>query len=138
MSGVICALAGGGQNRYQGSATVTVGQYYDPNPSFSFVYYGYSTGLIGSVSPTTWAQTNDFIRSLTFVQILTAPTSQWITFQVEGSEPNSGWTTMVVNGTPLNRVDATYSTGTNTTWTWFGAANSFGTTIGATRLVTWS
>lgn len=137
MTGITCALAGAGGNPYQGSANVTVGMYYDPNPSFSFVYYGYSTGLIGSVSPSTWSQTNATIRALTFVQVFTTPT-QWITFSVTGSYPNSGWTTMNVNGTILNRSAATYSNdGTNTTWTWFGASNSFGTTVGAVRPVSW-
>ena len=137
MTGIICALAGGGTS-YAGSATVTVGTYYDPNPSFSFRYWGYEAGFIGSVSPSTWSGTGFTIRDLKYVEVYTTPT-QWINFQVVGSAPNSGWTTMTVDGTTLNRVDATYdNNGTNTTWTWFGASNSFGTTVGATKVVTWA
>lgn len=137
MTGIIAALAGSG-SRFAGSATVTVGTYYDPNPSFSFRFWGYDDGLIGSVSPSTWANTGLTISDLKYAEVYTTPT-QWVNFQVLGSAPNSGWETMTVNGTPLSRSAASYTNnGTDTTWTWFGAANSFGTTAGATKVVTWA
>lgn len=138
MTGIMCALAGGGGVVYAGTATVTVGMYYDPDPSFSFRFWGFTPGVMGSVTPSTWSGTGFSINDLKYVEVYTTPT-QWINFQVVGSAPNSGWTTMTVNGTTLNRVDATYdNNGTNTTWTWFGASNSFGTTVGATKVVTWA
>ena len=138
MTGVICALAGAGGSVYAGSTTVTVGFYYDPNPSFSFAFYGFGGAPGGAVSPSTWGGTGFPITDLKYVEVYTTPT-QWINFQVLGSAPNSGWTTMTVDGATLNRVNASYSNdGTYTTWTWFGASNSFGTTIGATKVVTWA
>lgn len=139
MTGIMCALAGSGGPVYAGSATVTVGTYYDPDPSFSFRYWGYESLIgMGSVSPSTWGGTGFSISDLKYVEVYTTPT-QWINFQVVGSVPNSGWTTMTVAGTTLNRADASYSNdGTKTTWTWFGASNSFGTTVGATKVVTWA
>ena len=46
---------------------------------------------------------------------------------------------MDVAGGVLNRASASYTnSGTETYWIWFGASNSFGTTVGATKVVTWS
>lgn len=138
MTGIMCALVGAGGSKYAGSTTVTVGIYYDPNPDFSFVFYGFGSTSGGAVSPSTWSATGLTINDLKYVYVYTSG-NQWINFQVVGLAPNSGWTTMTVDGTALNRVDASYSyDGVNTTWTWFGASNSFGTAVGATKVVTWA
>lgn len=138
MTGIIAALAGSGERRYAGSTTVTTGRYYDPNPSFSFQYLGYNSIVsIGSVSPNNWASTGSTFVQVMYVQVYTTPT-QWVTFGVNGSYPNSGWDTMTVASSSYSRSAASYSNdGTNTVWTWFGEANPFGG-IGDTRLVTWS
>jgi len=48
---------------------------------------------------------------------------------------NSGWVTVTVGGVDFARSAATFA---GTTWTWAGAANPFGTTIGASVVATFS
>ena len=138
MTGIICTLAGGASARYTGSAVVTTGRYYDPNPSFSFQYLGYSNPTsTGSITPNTWGGTNANFLQVMYVQIYTNPT-QWVTFGAYGSFPNSGWETMTVGATTLNRSAASYdNNGSQTTWTWSGQSNLFGS-AGNTRTVTWA
>jgi hypothetical protein len=132
MTGITCALAGSGGSIYVGSTTVTVGSYTDPG---SFTIYGYVDFLAGNATPTKWAGTGG-----NFVQLCWYDSGvDFVAFAVEGVFPNEGWTTMTVGGVPFTRTSGNYSTnGTSTTWTWLTASNPYGTTIGATRAITWS
>jgi len=136
MTGIMCALAGssgGGGSIYAGTATVTVG-YLTGGDFFS---YGFGAGGQGSIDPTTWANSGLNVTELKDVYFEGEPV--WLAFQVEGSAPNSGWETLTVDGTTIDRVDASYSNnGTYTTWTFVGAPTLFGTTAGATRFVEWA
>jgi hypothetical protein len=130
MTGIMCALAGG-SGIYSGFATVTVGQYVD----VSFTVWGYSSGLAGSVSPATWAGTGATIEQLGWFDAGV----DFVALRVDAGFPNEGWTTMTVDGVPFTRVSASYATdSTYTIWNWITASNPFGTTIGATKAVTWS
>lgn len=131
MTGVTCALAGASGNIYQGSATVTVGQYVDP----SFTIWGFVGFLAGSVTPTTWANTG-----ANFTQLCWYDSGvDFVIIQVSGTSPNEGWETMTVGGVPFTRASASYSAdGTNTSWTWLTASNPYGTSVGATKAIIWS
>lgn len=129
MTGITCAVAGSGS--YIASTTVTVGFY--SNPPSTVATYGFADYVGGSVSPSTWNGRN-------LLEILwedTLLSGKQVVFVVAGSLPNSGWTTMTIDGNVYNRVDATYTLGSNTNWTWSSVTNPFGTTVGATKTVTW-
>lgn len=66
--------------------------------------------------------------------------SQGLLFELAGVQSNSGWTTMTVGGLSLSRSSATFITlGTSgSRWSWTGQSNPFGTTAGATKVVTFT
>ena len=56
---------------------------------------------------------------------------------------NSGWTTMNVAGVNFTRSSATFSNSNDATvgqtiWSWTTSSNPFGTTVGATKVVTFT
>lgn len=135
MTGVIAVLAGSA-SLYTGSATVTVG--YLDNGSNAF-YYGYASNIsMGSIAPATWAGSNLPFYILQYINAYGFGTTS-VQFSVTGNTPNSGWETMDIAGTTYSRSAASYSyNGSTTTWIWNAPSNPFGTTIGATKAVTWS
>lgn len=136
MSGVLCAIAGAtGTVSYTGTATVTVGYY---NPSSLVDYYGFNPQA-GSVSPSTWADSGLPFRILDYYHEYSVGLTG-VVFYVTGYAPNAGWTTMDVAGTSYSRSSASYGyDGTYTSWVWSPAStNPYGTTVGATKVVTWS
>jgi hypothetical protein len=133
MTGITCALAGSGGSEYLGEAEVTVG-YAEGGDFFSF---GFDIGGQGSIDPATWANSELPFAQLKDVYFEGEPA--WLAFQVSGSAPNSGWETLTVDGTTIDRVDASYSNnGTFTTWIFIGAPTVFGDTVGDTRFVEWA
>lgn len=137
MTGITCALAGSGGVVYTGSATVTTGYYSAPSGTD---YYGcFVPGLIGDISPRTWAGTGLLVNRLVWSSDPSLPPgSDNVQFSVAGLAPNTGWTTMTVGGVPFTRASASYSQdGTSTNWLWFTASNPFGG-AGATRAIIWS
>jgi hypothetical protein len=131
MTGITCALAGSG-GRIAGTSTVTSG-YAEGGDFYS---YGFGTGGQGSITPALWANTSFPVATLKDVYFEGA--MAWIDFSVTGNASNSGWSTMTVNGTSLNRVDASYSyNGTTTSWIFVGAPNLFGI-LGSVRTVVWA
>ena len=131
MTGIMCALAGAGGLRYAWTATVTVGY----TQAGEFFSYGFGAGGQGSIDPATWANSGLNFGQLKDVYVNGVPA--WLDFTVIGSAPNSGWETLTVGGTTLNRVDASYSSGSSTSWIFGGAPTVFGNTVGATRFVVW-
>lgn len=133
MTGIMCALAGVGGSIYAGSAVVTTGVYDNGVDIVS----GFASGIVGSVSPTTWANTGRSFTGLyhynyTDIELI------GVVFSISGSAPNSGWTTMTVNGVVFTRASASYSMdGSTTRWEWPGVSSPFGG-FGATRTVVWS
>lgn len=133
MTGILCALAGSGGSPYTGTATVTVGYL----AAGSFYSYGFGAGGQGSIDPATWANSGLNVAELKDVYSSGSPV--YLFFSVSGSAPNSGWETLTVDGTTLNRVDASYANnGSVTSWTFNGAPTVFGTSVGATKVVTWA
>ena len=131
MTGIMCALAGAGGLRYAWTATVTVGY----TQAGEFFSYGFGAGGQGSIDPATWANSGLNFGQLKDVYVNGVPA--WLDFTVIGSAPNSGWETLTVGGTTLNRVDASYSSGSSTSWIFYGAPTVFGTTVGDTRAAIW-
>lgn len=133
MTGIMCALVGSGGSPYTGTATVTVGF----ASAGGFSSYGKGGSGQGSIAPTTWANSGLTVDQLKDVYSSGVPA--WLDFTVAGSAPNSGWETLTVGSTTLNRADASYTNnGTSTTWIFNGAPVVFGTTVGATKVVTWA
>lgn len=123
MTGITCAVAGSGS--YIASTTVTVGT----RSSGGTTFYGYDA-IMGSVNPSNW-------NGLIIVDINWNSTNELL-FRVEGKVPDAGWQTMTIGSTVYNRVDAAYYySAPNTLWIWSGVSNPFGTSVGATRKVTW-
>lgn len=145
MSGILCAQTGGLPN-YKGSATVTVGYYNISSSGFYADFWGFPNigATPGSIVPTNWADSNLPIIDLDYrLVIITGDPSTVIrlNFIVTGYAPNMGWTTLDVAGTTYNRTAAGYSyDGTQTGWSWDASStgNPFGSTVGATKVVTWS
>lgn len=117
-------------SRYLDQQTVTVGHYI----SFGFDVYGYSSS-IGSISDGTCNfKNNASIRQLTYTS-----GSPALYFMVNGSG-NSGFTTMTVDNTNFARTNASFTQYSNFVfWQWSNVStNPFGTTVGATKTVTWT
>ena len=138
MSGVLCPQ-GGNLPTLTGSATVTVGLRTIP-ASPDIIYWGKVFTFAGSVAPTTWGSSGATLSALCWVDA-GVPGAVFSFMAVVGYVPNSGWTTYTVAGTPFNRADASYSfdaINNQTTWSWNPSSNPYGTTIGATKAVSWS
>jgi len=105
--------------------TVTVGTL-----SFKgFDQYGFNLGICGSITDGTFG----FISNAPIETLVWTNTNALI-FQITGIYANSGWTKVTIAGVDFLRTAASYSTNTApdfTSWTWSGAANVFGTTVGA-------
>lgn len=102
--------------------------------------YGFESGLIGSISD----GTSNIYGGASITNISHVSSSggnKSLFFVVSGSRANSGWTTMDIAGSTYSRSSATYTDfGTTTEWAWLFTAgtNPFGTTVGATKTVTWT
>ena len=137
MTGVISALAGGGAPNFLGSATVTVGTFSLP-PVLRYGAEPYDVSYpYGAIAPTKWADSGLIINGLYHTYNGTAYA---VVMRVTGYAPNFGWNTLTINGTAYLRVNASYSyDGTQSIWNWATTStNPFGTTINATRAVSWS
>ena len=144
MSGVLCAQMGGLPN-YLGSATVTVGYFNSSGSGTNADFWGWLGAIPnpGSISPSTWADSGLLIDDLDYrVITISSPYSviYRVLFFVNGYAPNIGWTTLTIAGNAYQRADASYSyNGTQTSWSWATTStNPFGTTVGATKAVSWS
>ena len=138
MTGVIAALAGSGRIvDYTGSATVTVGYY---NIGGTIDYWGFiESPATGSVAPSSWATSGLTFRNLNYVNDNAGTTL--VVFSVNGFAPNSGWSTLSVAGSNYSRSSASYAynSGDNfTQWYWTAASNPYGTTVGATKALSWT
>lgn len=137
MSGILCAQTGGLPN-YKGSATVTVGTLKITN----FEAWGWLPGTPdpGAISPSTWADSGLLIDGIDYRIVTFSGTQYRVLFFVNGYAPNIGWTTLTIAGNTYQRADAAYTyNGTQTSWNWITTStNPFGTTVGATKAVSWS
>lgn len=141
MSGILCATLGGFPNCL-GSVTVTVGYFPLGTPPTNIDFWGFPNlgANPGSVSPATWADTGLTFTDFDYRYIYSNNTERLLYF-VNGYAPNAGWTTLTVGTSSYSRTSAIYSyNGTETAWSWDASStgNPFGTTIGATKVATWS
>ena len=122
MTGVLCALAGAGDNNTQ---VVTVGFFDDK----TLDYYGYSTfAAVGSISDGTF----DLKGGATITE-LTWDTGSRLVFALNGTLTNADWTNVTISGQTFTRASASFSqSGGQTYWQWSASTNPFGTTVGAT------
>lgn len=108
MTGIMCALIGGGGDLFMGPYSGTAGT---GGLGVGYDFYG-----TGSIAP------NDSFAGFT-IQYLTWD-SGTLLLSLFGDAPNSGWTTLTVNGNAFNRASALFSGGGPTNWTW-AASNPF-------------
>jgi hypothetical protein len=115
---------------YLDTQTVTVGS----SVSQYVTWRGYDgdTVNIGSISD----GTSNLYGGATIVYLrnLNNATTQ---LRIQGVHSNSGWTTMTIGGVDFDRADASFSTNTDSQWTWSPTNNPFGTTDGVEVTVTW-
>jgi hypothetical protein len=109
--------------------TVTVGALYSKFGS----NFGYYSGSYGSISDGTFNPKG----GATIIE-LDYSDFGFVAFTLNGTQTNAGWTTMNIAGTTYSRASATFSSGGTTSWTWGSATNPFGTTVGATKVVTFT
>ena len=119
--------------------TVTVGL-------FSITVYGttnnirgFSAGLTGSISDGTCNFKSGATIEYLAYSDQNGTTNKEVQFRLDGNHSNSGFTTMSVAGTNYARTSASYVySGGNSYWRWTVSSNPFGTTSGATKVVTFS
>ena len=137
-SGAISLSNFHGKSNYLDQQTVTVGNYYDS--FFGSTHWG-DYGNAGSTSDgscnfksNATISALDWSTSSVFVQ-----QSPVIEFILEGTHSNGGFTTMNVGSTSFARTNASFvALGGLTAWRWVSTTNLFGTTVGATKTVTWT
>jgi len=110
--------------------TVTVGTYVVKG----ITYWGYAASpAFGSIVDGTFNP----LSGATIIGLYYLTSSGAVSFALSGVYSNSGWTTLDIGGTSFTRASASFSNSTNTIWTWT-ASNPFGTTVGATKVCTFS
>lgn len=138
-----------GLSAFLDQQTVTVGLDTIPVPfpgSGTFYYYGWGNGYgtigMGSISDGTSNLYGGASIVYLWARYLNTPGNYLVSFTVSGNRANSGWTTLDIAGYTYSRSSATYayeSTPNHTTWSWSGGSvNPFGTTVGATKICTWT
>lgn len=125
-----------GKSHILDTQTVTVGQQ-------SNNYYGYMSLSIGSITDGTCNfKNNATIERIVWVQGVPAYNlPDKVFFMLYGNHSNSDFDTMTIAGTDFERTDATFSYisySNLTSWEWAVTANPFGTSVGATKTVTWT
>lgn len=124
MSGFAIALAGSRGITILDTQTVTRGQTTTGVDPLIESYSGFksATPSFGSISDgTSNVHAGATITGLYFYQY--SESFQYLTrqmiFRISSEVANSGWTTMLVDVSPYNRADASFTTGSGfTQWTW--------------------
>lgn len=128
-----------GKSALVDTQTVTVGV-------FSLTVYGstnnirgFSAGITGSISDGTCNFKSGATIEYLAYSDQNGTTNKEVQFRLDGNHSNSGFTTMSVAGTNYARTSASYVySGGNSYWRWTVSSNPFGTTSGATKVVTFS
>lgn len=148
-SGAISMSTFRGKSAALDTQTVTVG--YQAVQQYSNSGYGsFTTGAatnvnrnVGSMSDGTFnPKSNMYIRGIHFSTVGNGS----VVFALRSlntTVANSGWTTMNVAGVNFTRSSATFqntndATVGQTLWSWPTSSNPFGTTVGATKVVTFT
>lgn len=132
ISALIGLLAGGGAG-VSDIEVVTIGVTGAVGPPVTAIY-GYSQSSFGSISDGAFAPKGGAaITQLYFVHTAT-PTNALI-LSITGGFTNDGWTTMTAGGFTFNRADASFSSGSSTTWNWNTTNNPFAAGSGDVEVV---
>lgn len=119
--------------------TVTVGLYSITVYGSTSNIRGFSAGLTGSISDGTCNFKSGATIEYLAYSDQNGTTNKEVQFRLDGNHSNSGFTTMSVAGTNYARTSASYVySGGNSYWRWTVSSNPFGTTSGATKVVTFS
>lgn len=148
-SGAISMSTFRGKSAALDTQTVTVG-YQAVQQYLNSGYGSFTTGLgttanrdVGSISDGTFnPKSNMYIRGLWY----STSGSGAVIFALRSlntTVANSGWTTMNVAGVNFTRSSATFqntndATSGQTLWSWPTSSNPFGTTVNATKVVTFT
>jgi len=118
--------------------TVTVG--YQAGNQYVGNVYGFSSDGIGSITDGTCNFKSLAFYAGLYFQAFNSTNDDRVYFMLNGIHSNNGWTTMNVGGSNFNRASATFTTSNNYTyWYWIQEGlNPFGTTVGATKVVTFT
>jgi len=125
LSGTVSGGGGGGGTVY----SVTVG--YNPS-GYGFNYYGFESGVVGSISPTVFTNNSATIVGL---YVLVGYSSFNLFFTISGSAAQNIFTTLKLAGVSYSSASASYTSGVVTTWSWTLTSNpmsSIGTVIPVT------
>ena len=125
-----------GKSNALDTQTVTVGYYLFQFYGSSIQFYGYYlSGAYGSISD----GTANWKSNVAYSNLYWMSTNNTIVLGLQGSRSNSGFTTMNIAGTNYSRTSASFSSSSSVTyWQWANQSNSFGTTTGATKTVTFT
>jgi len=126
--------------------TVTVG--YSAGGIYAGASYGFrlngGTNSYGSIADGTCNFKSGSAVTYLSWQDGVSGTSDMMSFSLSGNHSNGGWTTMNINGTNYARTYATYTYdlyNNESKWYWTlsgTSSNPFGTTVGATKVVTFT
>ncbi|WP_370060194.1 hypothetical protein [Neptunomonas phycophila] len=122
--------------------TVTVGYY-------TVTFYGSTTYMYGDTPSVSHGSISDgtanWAGGKTYKQLYYSfnnfNTTKGVSMALIGNQANSGFTTMTINGVNFARSSATYSyisSSNQSNWFWQYSTNVFGTTVGATKTVTFT
>lgn len=122
--------------------TVTVGYY-------TVTFYGSTTYMYGDTPSPSQGSISDgtanWAGGKTYKQLYYSSnnfnTDKGVSMALIGNQANSGFTTMTINGVNFARSSATYSyisSMNQSNWFWQYSTNVFGTTVGATKTVTFT
>lgn len=122
------------------TSTVTVASF--PTANGKIQQYGYQKTTISGNTITSGSLSDTTINTFSNRQIssiMWSSTNQVI-FTIFGNLSNSGWTRIKINNGSYYRSSATFtsynSVYNRTQWSWSSTSNPFGTTVGATRTLT--
>ena len=118
--------------------TVTVG--YQAGNQYVGNIYGFSNSGLGSITDGTCNFKSLASYAAIYFFAFNSTNDDKVYFMLNGIHANNGWTTMNVGGSNFNRSSASFTTSGNTTyWYWTQEGlNPFGTTVGATKVVTFT
>lgn len=131
-----------GKSNALDTQTVTVGYY-------TVTFYGSTTYMYGDTPSVNQGSISDgtanWAGGKTYKQLYYSSnnfnTTKGVSMALIGNQANSGFTTMTINGVNFARSSATYSyisSMNQSNWFWQYSTNVFGTTVGATKTVTFT
>lgn len=99
--------------------------------------YGYTFGAIGSLAPSdTYVDRSGATRTVLALAYNTATGQLVLTLSGAVANDDNAFIGLLIDGAYLSRVSASYSSPSNSIWTWTPGSNVIGTT--GARVVQWT